>query len=147
LENHESFLVCPGKSPVKIGQNQPVSIQIYFDNFIHREKNRHHHNKRDNGEIYLLITDGGLHDNYNNHDNQLNDRINAHHQELLKANGRDQKIVDNKSSEINLIESNRNIKNINRNDGNIKHFIHIYFHLENRQQKVEKTVFERKANK
>lgn len=83
LENHESFLECPGKHPIKIKANQPVSIHIYFENFVSR-KNKNYRRKGDNGDIYLLISDDGFYDNYNNSHNQPNNRINAHHK-LIKS--------------------------------------------------------------
>lgn len=59
---------------------------------------------------------------------------------------------DNKSSEtqtrINLIESNRHIKSINRNDGNIKHFIHIYHWTRvDKQTTKSPQISQRTANK
>lgn len=124
LENHESYLVCPGKQTVKIGANYPVSIHIFFHNFVRRTNNTDDHREReqhagDNGDIYLHITDEGFHDNYHNAaNNQQNNRINV--RELMKK--RENAIKgrsgsDNKSSDadvrINIIESNQNIGNIN----------------------------------
>lgn len=99
LENHESFLVCPGKQPIKIGSNYPVSIHIYFNNFASR-KNKNHRTQHDgdNGDIYVHITDGGIPDNYNNDNNQQNNRNNAG--ELIKIENaiNDQSETNNKGS-------------------------------------------------
>lgn len=84
LENHESFLVCPGKQPVKIAANYAVSIHIYFDNFVRRKNTNHQQHEGDNsGDIYMHITDEGFHDNYDNSSNQPNNRINTH--KLIKG--------------------------------------------------------------
>lgn len=129
--------MCPGKHPIKIGANQPVSINIYFDNSASQANKNHHKQQEAADDINVQITDEGFLDNYDNRDNHPNNRINASH-ELMKAESlmRGQSRSDNKSSEaelqINLIESNRAIKNINRSD-NIKHFIHIYHWVSNRQ--------------
>lgn len=110
LENHESFLVCPGKQPVKIGANYPVSIHIYFHNFVRRTNKNHRtqQHEGDYGDIYLHITDEGFRDNYDNENNQQNNRNNA--RKLIKGGKNainDQSENDNKSTdaemEINLI--------------------------------------------
>lgn len=140
MDNHESFLMCPGRRPVKIGSNQPVSINIFVDNFIGNDDN-----KRDNGEIYLSIKDGGIEKN-NHHNHHANNHINAYHNKLMLMNGKNtskaatetSSTSDNKSGadrmQNNLIKnnnhgnnnSNNDDKNIIENDGNVKHFINIY---------------------
>lgn len=139
MDNHESFLMCPGRRPVKIGSNQPVSINIFVDNFI-----RNDDNKRDNGEIYLSIKDGGIEKN-NHHNHHANNHINAYHNKLMngkntsKAATETSSTSDNKSGadrmQNNLIKnennhgdnnSNNDNKNIIENDGSVKHFIKIY---------------------
>lgn len=69
LENHESFLVCPGKNPVKVSSDEigSVSIRVILSNSIIRrlltgvEKN--------NGEIFLYIRDMKERNSRNNYDN------------------------------------------------------------------------------
>lgn len=144
LDNHESFLVCPGKQPIKIAANYAVSIHIYFDNFVLR-KNTNHQHDGDNGDIYLHITDEGFHDNYdnsNNSSNQPNNQINVHKLIKGKNTTRGQSVhgtgINDKSnetthSETNLIESNHNKKNVNRTDSKIKHFVDFNRWILNRQ--------------
>lgn len=154
MENHESFLVCPGKQPIKIGANYPVSIHIYFDNFVHRTNKRHQQQTdKSSDEVLIQIVDKGFHNDSDNRSHQH--RINARH-ELIEAsrgqNIRENKNGDNKSSQtrtqFDLIESNRNIKNINRTDGEVKHFIRIYHWLGFDKQTTKKkhqTVSEAKS--
>lgn len=104
MDNHESFLVCPGKQPIKIAANYAVSIHIYFDNFARRKNTIHQQHDGDNGDIYLHITDEGFHDNnYDNSSNQPNNRINAHKLIKGKNTKRGQTIhrtgIDDKSNE------------------------------------------------
>lgn len=144
LPNHESFLICPGKRPIKVGSNYAVSIHIYFDNFVRRKNENHHQHDEDNGDIYLHITtDEGFHDNYDNRSNQPNNRINSHKlingKNAIKDQNNDRKNkTDNKSSEtqmkIDLIESNHNAQNdINRIDGKAEHYVRIYQQISNQQ--------------
>lgn len=145
LDNHESFLVCPGKQPIKIAANYAVSIHIFFDNFARRKNENHQQHDGDNSDIYLHITDEGFRDNYdngNNSSNQPNNRINAHKLIKGKNTSRGQSVrgtgIDDKSnetthSEINLIENNHTKKNINRADSKIKHFIDVNHRISNRQ--------------
>lgn len=140
MVNHESFLMCPGRRPVKIGSNQPVSINIFVDNFI-----RNDDNKRDNGEIYLSIKDGGIEKN-NRHNHHANNHINAYHNNKLMNGKNTSKAATETSStnvnksgadrmQNNLIKndnnhgnnnSNNDNKNIIENDGNVQHFINVY---------------------
>lgn len=87
FENHESFVVCPGKQPIKIGANYPVSIHIYFHNFVSRQSKNHRkrHEGDNNGDIYLHITEG-FPDSYNNGNNQQNNRINDHELIIKRKN-------------------------------------------------------------
>lgn len=41
MEEHESYLVCPGKHPVKIESHNPVSIHIYFHNLLNHPTSHH----------------------------------------------------------------------------------------------------------
>lgn len=147
LHNHESFLMCPGKQPIKVGSNYAVSIHIYFDNFARRKNKNPQQHDGDNGDIYLHITDEGFHDNYDNGNNRPNNRINSHKLMNGKNARKDQNNRksknDNKSNKapikVDLIESNHNIQNdINRSDGEIKHFVHIYQRIPNRQTDSKK---------
>lgn len=153
LANHESYMMCPYKQPIKIDANYPVSINIYFNNFVQRKnngkrhknyhRNRHdsNNNVEDNDEIYLHITDEGSRINRNNCSNQQNNQNNDN--ELLIN---DKSTLTSKTTTManavpgiesaeqiknNLIKNNHNIKdngtNVNRNNSsNIKHFIDIY---------------------
>lgn len=141
LANHESFLLCPGKQPIKIGASYAVSIHIYFDDFV-RRKNK---NRQQQQQILVHISD----DDY---DNQPNNQI-IEHAKLIRnspptsssssagQSTHKNRRFDNKSSEaqirINLIESNRNIKSIN--DGKIKHFVRIYHWSEIDEQTTKTT--------
>lgn len=154
MGNHESFLMCPGRRPVKIGSNQPVSINIFLDNFIQRKNNdnnnkNNYDKRRDNREIYLRIKDGGIeNNNYNNgHNHHANNHINAYHNNKLMNGGNSLKAdataeitsINSDRMQNNLIKkynnnnnnheynnSNNDNKNIIENDGNVKHFINIY---------------------
>lgn len=144
LSNHESFLLCPGKQPIKIGASYAVSIHIYFDDFV-RRKNK---NRQQQQQILVHIADDD--DDY---DNQPDNQINAHGKIIKNApaassssssagqSTHKNRRFDNKSSEaqirINLIESNRNIKSIN--DGKIKHFVRIYHWSEIDKQTTKAT--------
>jgi hypothetical protein len=57
LENHESFLVCPGKHPVKVSAEDigSVSIRVVLSNSIIRRLLTGA--KKNNGEIFLYIHD------------------------------------------------------------------------------------------
>lgn len=139
--------MCPGKQPIKVGSNYAVSIHIYFDNFARRKNKTHQQHDGDNGDIYLHITDEGFHDNYDNSSNRPNNRINSHKlmngkNAMKDQNDRNSK-TDNKNSrapmKIDLIESNHNgKKDIKRSDGKIKHFVHIYQQVPNRQSDSRK---------
>lgn len=143
MGHHESFLICPGRRPLKIGSNQPVSINIYFDEFAKRERN----NNGDNDEIYLRIKEGeigGNNNNYNNHQNHhANNHINAFHNKLIndENTAKAAEITIDKNNKggdrikNNLIKNNNHGYNNNNNfvegaeeddDGNVKHFINIY---------------------
>jgi hypothetical protein len=161
LKDHESYLMCPGRQPIKIGStNQPVSIHIYFNNFVHRKKHHapHHANTTANGgnDIYLRIVEKEIHgNNSNNHhdNNRINNHhgINASHNNNLKA----RKVLDyqNATRRINLIKNNNNVDNgsssvIEENDGgggNVKHFINIYHWIVH--STADEFVSSEKANK
>lgn len=166
MYNHESFLMCPGKQPIKVGSNYAVSIHIYFDNFARRKSKNHQQHDADNGDIYLHITDERFHHNYdddnsNNSSNQPNNRINFHKLINGKNSMKDvrddnrKSTNDNKSNEsqmkIDLIESNHNAQNgINRNDSKIKHFVHIFRQFSNQKtenKKQKNKSFNSKVNK
>lgn len=141
---HETFLMCPGRKPIKIGSNQPVSINIIFENFVNRNNIN---NNGDNGEIYLRIKereeiDENNNNNYNNH--HANNHINAYHNELMNDENTSkatEKFSDknNKGEDRiknNLIKNNNHGHNNNNNcdeeakdDGNVKHFINIYHRI------------------
>lgn len=153
MDNHESFLMCPGRRPIKIDSNKPVSINIFFENIVQENEQR---DKR--GEIYLRIKDGGEEqNNYHNRRNHANNNINAYHNKLMSdentskaaestttsSNGHANKSGDRMQN--NLIKNNNhdnnnnsnnnnnsvNNKNIieSENDGNVKHFINIYHYI------------------
>jgi hypothetical protein len=144
MGNHESFLVCPGRRPIKMGSNQPVSINIYFENFVNRNRNN---NNGDNGEIYLRIKEGKIGENninYNNH--HANNHINAYHNELMNDENTSKAAEitsdnNNKGGDRiknNLIKNNNHDRNNNNNchngeeekdDGDVKHFINIYHRI------------------
>jgi hypothetical protein len=141
LPNHESFIVCPGKHPIKIASNHGVSIHIYFDNFVRRKpKDAPQHDG-----IYLHITDEGFHDNNNYHNqsnnesNHANNRVNAYHKSSKSHNGEGHA---NKGPEIRIIESNRDIKSINRADGSVKHSVWIHSMISGKQSddSVERSI-------
>lgn len=141
MGNHESFLMCPGRRPVKIGSTQPVSISIYFDNFVKRNSN----DNGDNDEIYLRIKEGEIeanNNNYNNHRNHhANNHINGYHNKLMNDENTSKAAAEitsdnnNKGGDRiknNLIKNNNHGHNNNNNcaegeeDGDVKHFINIY---------------------
>lgn len=150
LPNHESFLVCPGKQPIKIGANYAVSIRIYFDDFVHR-KNKNRQQQPDDG-IFVHTAD----DDRGNRDNPRNNRINKRREIIKNASSSSQsdRRFNNKGSDaqmrINLIESNRDIKNIKSiKNGKIKHFIRIYHWTEIDKQtaKTSQSASDSRANK
>lgn len=134
MGNHESFLICPGRRPIKIGSNQPVSINIYFENFVSRK----HNENGDNGEIYLRIKEGEIEANNNNYNNH---HINAYHNKLMndKNTSKAAEITSDKNNKggdrikNNLTKNNNHGHNNNNNcekdDGNVKHFINIYHQI------------------
>lgn len=140
MGNHESFLMCPGRRPIKIGSNQPVSINIFFENFVNRN---HNDNDGDNGEIYLRIKEGEIEAN-NNNKHHANNLINAYHNELMNDENTSKAAEitsdnNNKGGDRiknNLIKNNNHGHNNNNNcdgeeenDGNVKHFINIYHRI------------------
>jgi hypothetical protein len=156
LRNHESFLVCPDKEPVRLTNiNQRVSIQIFFNNFVRR--------KDDNDDdIRLRITNEELNNNnndnnnYDNGNNHENNRINAYQNKLIKYNERNaskaaesdnnrggEQIIKNILIKSNLYDekNDQNDKNDDdddnnkkikiaeeegKNNANVEHFINIY---------------------
>lgn len=154
MENHKSYLICPGKSPTEIGTNQPVSINIYINNPTHRNSNQHethqtNKNERTSDEIYLRIVEKEFNKNHanNNHHQHHYHKINAYYnnklitnyvENSLSASDDEKNIIDNKvrggSNKNNLImnnkhNSNDHNNNNNNNDvanGNVKHIINIY---------------------
>lgn len=142
--------MCPGRQPIKIGSSnqQPVSIHIYFNNFVQRTKpsspphhqkhqqqqNQESHAENDRNDIYLRIVEKEIHGRYNNnhHDNNsinngYNNRINAtHNNNNLNA----EKVAENNRNvewhSNNSIKNNNESDMIEENVGNVKHFINIY---------------------
>lgn len=155
MENHKSYLICPGKSPTEIGTNQPVSINIYINNPTHRNSNQHethqtNKNERTSDEIYLRIVEKEFNKNHanNNHHQHHYHKINAYYnnklitnyvENTLSASDDEKNIIDNKvrrgNNKNNLIMNNKHNSNDHNNNnnnnkdvenGNVKHIINIY---------------------
>lgn len=146
MENHKSYLICPGKSPIEIGSNQPVSINIYINNPTHRNSNQPEmhqtNNENASDEIYLRIVEKEFNKNHanNNHHNHHHHhrqhhyhKINAYYNNKLITNYVDntlsasddkQNIIVNKvrrgNNKNNLIINNKQNSNDHNNNNNNK---------------------------
>lgn len=68
LENHESYLICPGRSPVPIDPNAPVSrLHIIFHTVWHR-----HHDHNQSPQASSQSDEALVHHHHSNHSVQSN---------------------------------------------------------------------------
>jgi hypothetical protein len=140
FENHESFLVCDGKSPIRIQSNYPVSnLHLHFHNILaHNVHHKMHNNKIDKNQIRHELNK--IHQNHSNNKNhQLvierhyqsnNNHANEMEEESPTDDGDNNDNINiNNGDNLIVINDDENFANNNDKQNNTMHIIDIYHYV------------------
>lgn len=144
LENHDSYLMCPGKKPIKMETNYPVStqIRIVLHNYRHHPNSHYQHHHRHPKEYQNNMNNNNkTHNDHNgnntiiintknNHQtNQINRNDHQHHHIINKHNNHQQQHKNQQQTHRHRHQAQHKChdNSINNNDNEkIEHIIDIY---------------------